>query len=88
MSSGSNNNVEDNVSGVPSSMEEDSSSSSIHESYRINDSDSDEDEEDNIDNYDYAQSQDLLEVRIAISFSVLFYLYKRVTSDVKYSCSC
>jgi hypothetical protein len=60
-----NNSVEDsansdaNISGT----EEDTSSSSIQESYRINDSESDDDDE--LDDDDYSQSQDLLEVRRA-----------------------
>ena len=46
-----------------SSTEDDTTSSSIRESYRLNDSDSDEEEE--IDeNYEYSQSRDLMAVSL------------------------
>lgn len=45
-----------------SGNEEETSSSSIQESYRINDSDSDEDD-DELDSYEYTQAQDLLELK-------------------------
>ena len=59
----SNESVEANINRHLQNIdteEEETTASSIHESYRINDSDSDDDDDD-IDNY--GQSKDLLEVR-------------------------
>lgn len=69
MSSTTNNNNSEENEVPTSGTEDETSSSSIHESYHINDSDSDEEEDEELDSYEYAQSQDLLEVRAWIIYT-------------------